>query len=128
MPKNENIIQADNESSRSYPQINVALKMSDEQEAEYLKRFNTDFRARHSHGAKELGAVISDLSKVSVVVKLNNGTQDGRVLTVSQTIGTLNTDRYDDQKAMNIVGALETILSKTIYNVQEVKTSLLTNS
>lgn len=72
-------------------------------------------------------AVVRDLNKVSVAAKLNNGTKDGKVQTVSLSLGTLSKDRYDDQKAMNIVDLLKPCLSKNVLNVQETKVSLLTS-
>ena len=74
-------------------------------------------------------AVISDLTKVSVVSKLNNGTkEDGKVQTLSLSLGTLDIDRYDDQKAMNIVNLLKPCLSKEVYEVQKVEVSVLSIS
>ena len=70
-------------------------------------------------------AVISDLAKVSVVAKLNNGTKDGKVQTVSLSIGDLNVDTYEDQKAMNIVNLLSPCLDKDVYEVQKVAVSVL---
>jgi len=70
-------------------------------------------------------AVVSDLAKVSVVAKLNNGTKDGKVQTVSLSIGDLNINTYDDQKAMNIVNLLSPCLDKDVYEVQKVAVSVL---
>ena len=73
-------------------------------------------------------AVTSDLTKVSVVVKLNNGTtEDDKVKTLSLNLGGLNIDRYEDQKAMNIVNLLTSCLAKDIYEVQKVSVSTLSN-
>ena len=72
-------------------------------------------------------AVVSRLNKVSVAAQLNNGTQDGKVKTLSLSLGSLNVSRYDDQKAMNIVNLLEPCLSKPVYEVQKVEVSKLTN-
>ncbi|MBR2207432.1 MAG: hypothetical protein IJ859_01330 [Synergistaceae bacterium] len=73
-------------------------------------------------------AVTSDLTKVSVVVKLNNGTtEDDKVKTLSLNLGGLNIDRYEDQKAMNIVNLLTPCLAKDIYEVQKVAVSTLSN-
>ena len=70
-------------------------------------------------------AVISDLTKVSVVAKLNNGTKDDKVQTLSLSIGDLNIDSYDDQKAMNVVNLLKPCLNKDVYEVQKVAVSVL---
>ncbi len=73
-------------------------------------------------------AVVSDLNKVSVALKLNNGTKDGKVQTVSLSLGTLSKDRYDNQKALNIKSLLAPVLDKPILNVQETKVSLLSDA
>ena len=73
-------------------------------------------------------AVVSRLSSVKVSAKLNNGTQDGKVKTISQNLGSLNINRYDDQKAINIVNLLEPCLSKPVYEVQKTEVSRLTNA
>ncbi len=72
-------------------------------------------------------AVISNLNKVSVTAQLNNGTKDGKVKTLSLSLGSLDVNRYDNQKAMNIVNALEPCLSKSVYEVLKVEVSKLTN-
>jgi len=74
-------------------------------------------------------AVVSDLTKVSVVAKLNNGTSaEGKLKTLSLSIGDLNIDRYDDQKAMNVVNLLRPCLAKDVYEVQKVAVSVLSSS
>ena len=73
-------------------------------------------------------AVISDLAKVSVVAKLNNGIKNDKVQTLSLSIGALNIDSYDDQKAMNIVNLLSPCLDKDVYEVQKVAVSVLRNA
>lgn len=71
-------------------------------------------------------AVVSDLTKVSVVVKLNNGTgEDGKVRTSSLNLGNIDVDTYEDQKAMNIVNLLRPCLAKEVYEVQKVEVSIL---
>ncbi len=71
-------------------------------------------------------AVVSDLTKVSVVTKLNNGTgEDGKVKTLSLNLGSLDVDTYEDQKAMNIVNLLRPCLAKEVYEVQKVEVSIL---
>lgn len=74
-------------------------------------------------------AVVSDLTKISVITKLNNGTtDDGKVKTLTVSLGDLNIDRYDDQKAMNIVNLLRPCLTKDVYEVQKTAISILSNS
>lgn len=74
-------------------------------------------------------AVLSDLIGVTVNMKLNNGTDSqGQVKTLNQSIGKLNIDRYDDQKAMNIVNLAEPCLAKPVYEVRKVATSILSES
>ena len=70
-------------------------------------------------------AVVSDLTKVSVVLKLTNGTINGKVQTVSLSLGDLNINTYDKEKAMNIVNLLSPCLDKDVYEIQEVAVSVL---
>ena len=71
---------------------------------------------------------VSELTlKHSVSVKLNNGTKDGKVQTVSISFGSLDKDEWDAQKAMNIVDLMEPCLSKSIYEVQKTTTTRLMN-
>ena len=72
-------------------------------------------------------AVVRELNRVSVAAKLNNGTKDGKVQTLSLSLGTLNTGRYDDQKAMNIINALESFFDKEIYERLKTEVSRLAN-
>ena len=69
--------------------------------------------------------VVSDLTKVSVVLKLNNGTINGKVQTVSFSLGDLNINTYDKEKAMNIVNLLSPCLDKDVYEVQEIPVNVL---
>ena len=69
--------------------------------------------------------VVSDLTKVSVVLKLNNGTINGKVQTVSLSLGDLNINTYDKEKAMNIVNLLSPCLDKDVYEVQEIPVNVL---
>ncbi len=71
-------------------------------------------------------AVSSVLDKISVNVQLNNGTKDGKVKTLSVSLGTLNTARYDDQQAMNIAALLEPCFSKPVFEIKKVEVSTLT--
>lgn len=70
---------------------------------------------------------VSTLSKVSVNVQLNNGTVDGKVRTLSVSLGNLDLTRYEDNKAMNIVNLLGQCVAKPVYRVQKTAVSTLTN-
>lgn len=71
---------------------------------------------------------VSELTlKYAGRIYLNNGTQDGKVKTVTVSLPTLDKDEYDAQKVMNVVDAAEAIFSKSIYEVQVVKTTRLMN-
>lgn len=71
-------------------------------------------------------AVVSDLTKVSVVMKLNNGTgEDGKVKTLAESLAALDVDTYEDQKAFNITKLMEPCLAKAIYEKQKVEVSIL---
>ena len=72
-------------------------------------------------------SVVSRLNSIKVNAMLNNGTKDGKVKTLTLSLGTLNGNSYNDQKAMNIINALEPCLAKSVYEVVKVETSKLTN-
>ena len=72
--------------------------------------------------------VSSSLEKVSVNIMLNNGTKDGKIKTISVSLGGMNTQRYDDQKAMNIADLLEPCFSKPVLEVKKVAVSRLTSN
>jgi len=74
-------------------------------------------------------AVVSDLSLVSVVCKLNNGTTDnGQLKTLDLSLGKMDIDRYDDDKAMAIVNLLRPCLAKDVVEVRKVAVSVLSSS
>lgn len=70
-------------------------------------------------------AVYQDLKRISVTVRLNNGTIDGVTQTVSVPVPSLDVDDYNNgadtfnQKVMNIKRALAPCLSKTVYDIRE---------
>lgn len=72
--------------------------------------------------------VVSSLVKCTVTAKLNNGMKDDTVQTVNVSLPTCNIDRYNDQKAMNIVNLLAPCLSKSVYKVTKTEVSDMTNS
>ncbi len=70
---------------------------------------------------------VSTLKKVSVSVKLNNGTDSkGHVKTVSISLGNMSETNYDDDKALAVVSTLSPCLSKTIVSVEKSEISTLT--
>ena len=70
-------------------------------------------------------AVSSTTDKISVNVKLNNGTSNGVVKTVTVSLGTLSTTGFDAQKAKNVVNLLGDCLSKPVYTIEKVEVSTL---
>ncbi|MBQ7544224.1 MAG: hypothetical protein IJT02_04690 [Synergistaceae bacterium] len=63
-------------------------------------------------------------SKIRVNVKLNNGTTaTGATKTVSVSLGNLNKDAFDADKAISIVSLLSPVLDKSIVTVEKVETS-----
>lgn len=72
--------------------------------------------------------VHKDLNKVSFAMKLNNGTKDGKVQTLSLSIGKIYPDRYDEQKAVNVASLLVPCLAKELYAMQETTVSTITAS
>ena len=73
-------------------------------------------------------ATTSTTSKVSVNVKMNNGTNtDGTAKTLSLNLGSLNKSAFDADKVMAIVDLLEPCLEKTVNSVEKVEVSTLTD-
>lgn len=73
-------------------------------------------------------AAVTTLNKVSVNVKVNNGTTPtGTVKTLSVSLGSLNKDAFDADKAMAIVRLLEPCLEKALVSVEKVEVSTLTD-
>jgi len=98
-----------------------------EKEAEAWEKSIRDGKFK-AYADTKFSAVVRDLNRVSVSMKLNNGTKDGKVQTLSLSLGTLSTSGYDDQKAMNIVELIKPVISKPTYNVEETKVSILSNA
>ena len=74
-------------------------------------------------------AVVADLAKVKVTMKLNDGLREnGSVQTINQSLGSLDVDRYDDQKAMNIVALLKPCFAKEVYETIKTEESVLSTS
>lgn len=81
-------------------------------------------------------AVTESLKKVYVRTLLNNGVDsDGNVVTVNGSLGsTISTSAFIDdtagsnQKVMNIVSALDAVLSKEVYSVDKSITTSLTSA
>lgn len=82
-------------------------------------------------GTNNLRAVTETVTKNSIQVKLNNGTDPstGQVRTVSGGFPTLSLEPndYDAQKVMNVIEALSPCLTKTVYSVQHTQLSDLTD-
>ena len=69
----------------------------------------------------------SEVKKVSVNVKLENGTDtSGNIKTVSLSLGTLSKDNFDADKALAVVSLLAPCLNKTVNAVEKVEVSTLT--
>ena len=74
-------------------------------------------------------AITSTTSKVSVNVKLNNGTNaNGTPKALTVSLGALNKDAFDADKAMAIVGLLAPCLEKSLVSVEKVEVSTLTSN
>ena len=70
-------------------------------------------------------AVQELLQKQSVALKLNNGTKAGVVQTVNLSLGSLDKDEWDADKAVAIIDLLEPCLSKSIEEIQKTTVSRL---
>ena len=73
-------------------------------------------------------AVENVVNKISVNMKLNNGTKDGKTVTVSQTLPTMSLAAYDDEKAMAVIDAIAPCLEKSLNGVEKVVVSKLVES
>lgn len=68
-------------------------------------------------------AVTETLTAVKGNILLNNGTSaSGNVLTITQSMGSLNKDTWDVSKMAAILSVLAPLFVKTVYKVQGVKT------
>lgn len=70
-------------------------------------------------------AAITTVMKNAARVRLNNGTIDGEVQTVSVSFPGLNKIGFDADKVLNVAEKLEDCLSKEVYDVQHIQTSTL---
>ena len=65
-------------------------------------------------------------TKLRVNVKLDNGTTaTGATKTVSISLGSLNKDAFDADKAVTLAGLLSPVLSKSIVTIEKVETSAI---
>lgn len=70
-------------------------------------------------------SVVSAIKKITVNVKLNNGTKNGTVNTLTVSLGDMNEAGFDAQKVMNIVNVLGDCLDKPVYSIEKVEVSTL---
>ncbi|MBQ7221414.1 MAG: hypothetical protein IJS28_10580 [Synergistaceae bacterium] len=71
-------------------------------------------------------AAITESKKVSVAMKLNNGTTaTGAVKTASVNLGSLNKAAFDADKALNIVNALAPCFDRMLHIVEKTEVSQL---
>ena len=72
-------------------------------------------------------AAISTVQKIAVSLKLNNGLnpETGTQKTVSISLGSLNKDAWDADKAMAIVNTLAPCLEKSLMSVIKTETTTL---
>lgn len=58
--------------------------------------------------------------KMTLTLKLDNGTTtSGMVKTISQTVGTINKDAWDNDKALAIGQLVAPCLTKSIYAIEQ---------
>ena len=66
--------------------------------------------------------------KIAVNLLLNNGTTtSGQVKTIPISIGKINTNTFDADKALTVAGLIEDCLTKSVYDLQKVEISSITN-
>lgn len=74
-------------------------------------------------------AVTSTTTSIKVNVVLSNGTNaNGTVKTINLSLGSLDKDAFNADKAMAIIDLLEPCLEKTRLRVEKHETSSLTSS
>lgn len=72
---------------------------------------------------------VEEIKKRSAAIRIENGTDsEGNVKTTTVSLGTLSKDRWDGDKALAIVGALEPCLNNVITTVETTATSTLSAS
>lgn len=77
------------------------------------------------HNIKEVVTVAATetLTAVKGNILLNNGTSaSGKVMTITQSMGSLNKDTWDANKMAAILNVLAPLFAKSVYKVQGVKT------
>ena len=71
-------------------------------------------------------AVVVESKKISVAMKLNNGTTTtGAAKTVSVNLGSLNKSAFDANKVINIVNALCPCFDRTLHSLEKTEVSEL---
>lgn len=66
--------------------------------------------------------------KIAVNLKLNNGsTSTGAVRTITLSMGKMNKDAFDADKALAISSLIAACLTKSVYETVKVETSQITN-
>ena len=66
--------------------------------------------------------------KIAVNLKLNNGsTSTGAVRTITLSMGKMNEDAFDADKALAISRLIAACLTKSVYETVKVETSQITN-
>lgn len=71
-------------------------------------------------------AVTAKTQKITAVILLDNGTtSSGAVRTISQTLGAIDKENYDPDKAYAIAMLVEPCLSKSVYAVQQTTAAYL---
>ena len=75
-------------------------------------------------GSEERMAAVTECKKVSVAMKLNNGTTTtGAVKTVSVNLGSLNKSAFDADKVLNIVNALYPCFDLMLHTLEKTEVS-----
>ena len=74
-------------------------------------------------------AATATVKKIACNLLLNNGTtQTGAVKTATISMGTLDKDAFDADKALALVNLITPCLEKSLYECTKVETSKLQNS
>ncbi len=83
-------------------------------------------KEHNKKGGENIMAVETTIKSVRCNMKLNNGLDpEGNVQTVSVSLGTLNKNTWDAQKALNITALAAPCLAKTLYSTEKTETDYI---
>lgn len=87
-----------------------------------------NFIIKRRKAVNKIMAARTVTEKIAVNLKLNNGsTSTGAVRTITLSMGKMNKDAFDADKALAISRLIAACLTKSVYETVKVETSQITN-